>query len=41
MLYVINNDSYILSNIEYDVSKIFNKNLHTIFDNLNGEWLIL
>ena len=37
MLYVINNDSYIMSNIEYDVSKIFNKNLHTIFENLNEE----
>ena len=37
MLYVINNDSYILSNIEYDISKIFNKNLYTIFENLNEE----
>lgn len=37
MLYVINNDSYTLSNIEYDVSKMFNKNLHTIFNSLNEE----
>ena len=37
MLYVINNNSYILSSIEYDVTKIFNNNLHTIFENLNEE----
>lgn len=37
MLYVINNDSYILSNIEYDVTKVFNKNLNSIFSDLNEE----
>lgn len=33
-LYVINDNSYALSSIEYNIAKIFNKNLFTIFNEL-------
>lgn len=37
LLYLIDNDSYYLSNIEYNVSKLFNKNLYTILRDLKEE----
>jgi len=37
LLYVIDNDSYTLASIEYDISKIFNKNLYSIFNDLKEE----
>lgn len=36
-LYIIDNDSYYLSNIEYDITKIFSKNLYNIINELEEE----
>jgi len=36
-LYVIDNDSYYLGNIEYNISKVFNNNLSTIIEELEEE----
>jgi len=36
-LYAIDNDSYYLANIEYNISKIFNKNLYNIIKDLTEE----
>lgn len=36
-LYSIDNDSYYLSNIEYNINKLFNSNLYNILDNLQEE----
>lgn len=36
-LYVIDNDTYYLSNIEYNISKIFNNNLYNIIKDLEEE----
>lgn len=37
LLYVIDNDLYTLVNIEYDISKIFSKNLYSLFNDLKEE----
>ena len=37
-LYIIDNDSYYLANIEYNISKIFNKNLYNLFSDLEKEF---
>lgn len=37
ILYIIDNDSYYVGNIEYNISKIFNKNLYNIINNLEEE----
>lgn len=36
-LYIIDNDSYSMASIEYNISKIFSKNLYTIFEKLKEE----
>ena len=37
LLYIIDNDTYSVANIEYNISKIFSKNLYTIFEKLKEE----
>ena len=36
--YLIDNDSYYETSIEYNVSKLFNTNLYSIFENLDSEY---
>ena len=35
--YLIDNDSYYLTNIQYDITKVFNNNLYNIFELLEEE----
>lgn len=38
LIYLIDNDSYYLSNIQYNISKLFNKNLNILLDKLNEQY---